>query len=246
MVPDSVYALQMLGGAYWHQAQYEMDRDRDPLPYFKKAIQVNERALDLDGGDVDALNSLGGALLDLGVYELFLEKDPRPTLTRAIECFERGFELDPRGAVDAGNAGMAYSVWVEYLVRFTDEDPGEVARKGFAILEQGLEFNPRLAYIPRTQGVIRYWLARWRRNRNLDAMDQIRLGEEGLLQAIEIKGQDDYAHEMLARVRLLKMKGEANPVERRRIQAQVRESLKQALRINDTNERAAELLKSLE
>jgi serine/threonine-protein kinase len=204
------YARRMLVSAYWLRGRYEIDTDRDPRQSFEAAIQEAEYVLKEDPRYSSVLNELGLVRLDLAAYQYQIGDDPRPMLRQSIEAFERSFDIDPDIAMIIINAGISYSVWVEYLIGLPDpdEDPQEIADRGVAYLQQGLAINPRNAFAHRTLGSIHLQLGKWQRDAGGNPRSELEAAVESLKQALEIRANDPLTHAYLVEALLVRARYE--------------------------------------
>jgi serine/threonine-protein kinase len=138
----------------------EWSRDGDPLPFFRKAIEIMARAIEKKPRDAFQLTHRGDIFLELADEECRRLIDSRENYKKAIEDFDRAIQVNPAHITAFIYRGRAYRQWgIEESKR--DRDPRDLFRRAIDSFDEAGRLDPEDPRVFHRRGETYYEQGLW-------------------------------------------------------------------------------------
>lgn len=152
-------ALDKKAWAYWRWGEYQSGIGQDPTPVITTAIQLGEKAVELNPKSLDAWMRVGASYNTLGEYQTEHEIDPRAMLEKAIEASKSMIAIDPNYPYAFNIQAYAAVTIGEYEIKI-GQDPRRSLQLAISGFKKAIQFDPHfskaynnLGYTYMTQGL---------------------------------------------------------------------------------------------
>lgn len=144
--PESQKAVRCKSEAMWNYGDSQYAHGRDPMPYYRQAIDFGRRALQLNSKDVEGYVVLGEGYRMMADYQIVQGVDPTEALENSLEILKKGMQVRSNDPVLFNKMGNTYNIIAQY--KFSQgKDPSTVLESAVASFQKAVEIaNLWVAY----------------------------------------------------------------------------------------------------